>query len=92
MLFDVPSDPPGAHPAGNDTGAEPRQPRRKLGLVVQGGSMRGVFTAGALCGLEALGLRDAFERKHGVTSPKWADSDRDGVLTGGQHNDSRVDI
>ena len=33
------------------------------------------------------GLRDAFERKHGVTSPKWADSDRDGVIDSAEDND-----
>ncbi|HWN80890.1 MAG TPA: patatin-like phospholipase family protein, partial [Candidatus Udaeobacter sp.] len=35
-----------------------------LALVVQGGAMRGVFTAGALCGLEALGARPAFDSIH----------------------------
>ena len=33
------------------------------------------------------GLRDAFERKYGVTSPKWADSDRDGVIDSAEDND-----
>ncbi len=35
--------------------------RRKIALVVQGGCMRGVFTAGALCALEELGVRQAFD-------------------------------
>ena len=33
------------------------------------------------------GLRDAFERKHGVTSPKHYDSDRDGVVDAAEDND-----
>jgi predicted patatin/cPLA2 family phospholipase len=40
-------------------------PRRKFGLVVQGGSMRGVFTAGALCAMRELGLRDHFDLAYG---------------------------
>jgi hypothetical protein len=33
------------------------------------------------------GLRDAFERKYGVTSPKRDDSDRDGVVDGAEDGD-----
>jgi hypothetical protein len=33
------------------------------------------------------GLRDAFERKHGVTSPKHYDSDRDGVVDAAEDSD-----
>lgn len=33
----------------------------KLGLVVEGGAMRGVYSAGALVALEQLGLRDVFD-------------------------------
>jgi len=46
-------------PARGDTGA------RRLGLVVQGGAMRGVFSAGALCGLHLLGAHRVFDVVHG---------------------------
>ena len=36
-----------------------------VALVVQGGAMRGVFTAGALVGLETLGARPAFDSVQG---------------------------
>jgi predicted patatin/cPLA2 family phospholipase len=39
-----------------------------VGLVIQGGAMRGVFTAGALCALEALGLRGAFDAIYGSSA------------------------
>lgn len=45
------------HPAARDG--------RRIGLVVQGGAMRGVFTAGALCGLESIGAREVFDRVYG---------------------------
>jgi predicted patatin/cPLA2 family phospholipase len=38
---------------------------RRIALVVQGGAMRGVFTAGCLCALEDLGLRDCFDVIYG---------------------------
>jgi predicted patatin/cPLA2 family phospholipase len=41
---------------------------RKLGLVVQGGCMRGVFTAGALCALEDLGVRHVFDAIYGSSA------------------------
>jgi predicted patatin/cPLA2 family phospholipase len=40
---------------------------RKIGLVVQGGAMRGVFSAGCLCGLEELGLRECFDVVYGAS-------------------------
>jgi len=48
----------GRAPAGGGDGG-------RIALVVQGGAMRGVFTAGALCGLDALGARSAFDVIHG---------------------------
>lgn len=45
--------------------AAPEGDGRRIGLVVQGGAMRGVFTAGALCALDSVGARDAFDRVYG---------------------------
>ncbi len=47
---------------------EPAPERAKTGLVIQGGAMRGVFTAGALCALEAMGLRAAFDSVYGSSA------------------------
>src|SRR5262245_32067681 len=41
---------------------------RKLGLVVEGGAMRGVFSAGAGVGLEELGLTAVFDEVYGSSS------------------------
>jgi predicted patatin/cPLA2 family phospholipase len=43
-------------------------PLARTALVIQGGAMRGVFTAGALCALEALGLRAAFDAVYGSSA------------------------
>ena len=37
----------------------------KIGLVVQGGNMRGIISGGALIGLESLGLTDVFDIVYG---------------------------
>ena len=34
---------------------------RKVGLIVEGGAMRGVISCAALLGLEELGLTEAFD-------------------------------
>ena len=40
----------------------------KLGLAVEGGGMRGIVSAGMLCALERLELRDAFDADYGTSS------------------------
>jgi len=40
----------------------------KIGLVVQGGNMRGIISGGALIGLESLGLTDVFDIVYGSSS------------------------
>lgn len=40
----------------------------KIGLVVEGGAMRGVISGGMVAGLEALGLRDAFDVVYGASA------------------------
>ncbi|MGD8395455.1 MAG: patatin-like phospholipase family protein [Candidatus Eiseniibacteriota bacterium] len=69
---DAAGQPEAAKPVGaaatRDGGATSRfDDGRRIGLVVQGGAMRGVFTAGALCGLEELGLRDCFDVAFGAS-------------------------
>jgi predicted patatin/cPLA2 family phospholipase len=41
---------------------------RKLGLVVEGGAMRGVFSAGVDVGLEELGLTAVFDEVYGTSA------------------------
>jgi predicted patatin/cPLA2 family phospholipase len=41
---------------------------RKLGLIVEGGGMRGVISAGALLGLEELGFTDVFDEVYGASA------------------------
>ncbi len=40
----------------------------KLGLVVEGGGMRGVLSGGALVAMEELGLTEAFDEVHGESA------------------------
>ena len=44
-------------------------------------------TAASAADRDGDGLRDAFERKHGVTSPKHRDTDGDGVVDSAEDND-----
>jgi predicted patatin/cPLA2 family phospholipase len=41
---------------------------RKLGLVVEGGAMRGVYTAGALLGFDLMGMNDVFDVAYGTSA------------------------
>lgn len=41
---------------------------RKLALVLEGGGMRGVYSAGSLVGLEFLGVRDVFDHVYGTSA------------------------
>ena len=41
---------------------------RRIGLVVEGGAMRGVVSGGALVGLADLGLTDAFDVAYGASA------------------------
>jgi len=41
---------------------------RKLALVLEGGGMRGIYSAGSLVGLEFLGLRDVFDYVYGTSA------------------------
>jgi predicted patatin/cPLA2 family phospholipase len=45
-----------------------RDDKYKIGLVVEGGSMRGVVSAGMLTALEALGLGNAFDVVYGTSA------------------------
>jgi predicted patatin/cPLA2 family phospholipase len=47
---------------------EGRVDGRKLGLVAEGGAMRGVISCGAMLGLEELGLTSAFDHVYGVSA------------------------
>lgn len=40
----------------------------RVGLVVEGGAMRGIVAAGMVVALEALGLRDAFDAVYGASA------------------------
>ena len=44
----------------------------KIGLIFEGGGMRGVFSSGVACGLEELGLRDCFDIIYGSSSGSCA--------------------
>jgi predicted patatin/cPLA2 family phospholipase len=41
---------------------------RRVALVIEGGAMRGVVSAGMASALEQLGLRDAFDEVHGASA------------------------
>ncbi|HEX4959885.1 MAG TPA: patatin-like phospholipase family protein [Thermoanaerobaculia bacterium] len=41
---------------------------RKLALVVEGGGMRGIYSAGSVVGLEFLGVRDVFDHVYGTSA------------------------
>lgn len=41
---------------------------RKLGLVIEGGGMRGVYSAGCLLALEFLGLKDVFDEVYATSA------------------------
>ena len=41
---------------------------RKLGLIIQGGGLRGAFAGGTMIGLEELGLSDVFDCIYGVSA------------------------
>ncbi len=43
-------------------------PERKLGLIVEGGAMRGVYTAGSLLGLHQLGANHVFDAAYGTSA------------------------
>jgi predicted patatin/cPLA2 family phospholipase len=45
-----------------------RDDQFRVGLVIEGGAMRGVVSAGMATGLEALGLRDAFDVVYGSSA------------------------
>ena len=51
-------------------GSRPRQRRdaHKIGLAIEGGSMRGVVTAGMVAGLEYLGLLPTFDVVYGTSA------------------------
>jgi predicted patatin/cPLA2 family phospholipase len=45
-----------------------REDGRRVALVIEGGGMRGVVSAGMTAALEQLGLRDAFDEVHGASA------------------------
>jgi predicted patatin/cPLA2 family phospholipase len=45
-----------------------RRDGRRVALVIEGGGMRGVVSAGMTAALEQLGLRDAFDEVHGASA------------------------
>jgi len=45
-----------------------RSDGRRVALVIEGGGMRGVVSAGMTSALEQLGLRDAFDEVHGASA------------------------
>lgn len=45
-----------------------RQDKYKLGLVIEGGAMRGVISAGMVAGLECLGLLRVFDAVYGASA------------------------
>jgi predicted patatin/cPLA2 family phospholipase len=45
-----------------------RQDGRRVALVIEGGAMRGVVSAGMTAAIEQLGLRDCFDEIHGASS------------------------
>jgi hypothetical protein len=65
------------------------RPRPRLILGVLAGLLASVMVAGAAVALDTDGdgLRDGFERKHGLTSPELADTDGDGVIDPAEDHD-----
>jgi predicted patatin/cPLA2 family phospholipase len=51
----------GSRPGGRTDG-------RRIALVIEGGGMRGVVSAGMTAAIEQLGLRDAFDEVHGASA------------------------
>jgi predicted patatin/cPLA2 family phospholipase len=53
-----------------DQGSKPgaRTDGRRVALVIEGGGMRGVVSAGMTAAIEQLGLRDAFDEVHGASA------------------------
>jgi len=53
-----------------DEGSKPgaRSDGRRIALVIEGGGMRGVVSAGMTAAIEQLGLRDAFDEVHGASA------------------------
>src|ERR1700748_3065751 len=53
-----------------DEGSRPgaRADGRRVALVIEGGGMRGVVSAGMTAAIEQLGLRDAFDEVHGASA------------------------
>ncbi len=53
-----------------DEGSKPgeRTDGRRVALVIEGGGMRGVVSAGMCTAIEQLGLRDAFDEVHGASA------------------------
>jgi predicted patatin/cPLA2 family phospholipase len=45
-----------------------RSDGRRIALVIEGGGMRGVVSAGMTAAIEQLGLRDAFDEVHGASA------------------------
>ncbi|MGA9857228.1 MAG: patatin-like phospholipase family protein [Solirubrobacteraceae bacterium] len=45
-----------------------RTDERRVALVIEGGGMRGVVSAGMAAAIEQLGLRDAFDEVHGASA------------------------
>ena len=45
-----------------------RRDGRRVALVIEGGGMRGVVSAGMTAAIEQLGLRDAFDEVHGASA------------------------
>jgi len=45
-----------------------RRDGRRIALVIEGGGMRGVVSAGMAAAIEQLGLRDAFDEVHGASA------------------------
>src|SRR5581483_4629326 len=41
---------------------------RRVALVIEGGGMRGVVSAGMTAAIEQLGLRDSFDEVHGASA------------------------
>lgn len=53
-----------------DEGSKPgeRTDGRRVALIIEGGGMRGVVSAGMTAAIEQLGLRDAFDEVHGASA------------------------
>ena len=53
-----------------EVGSRPgeRTDGRRIALVIEGGGMRGVVSAGMTAAIEQLGLRDAFDEVHGASA------------------------